>query len=236
MHEWLFSFLDYASPVEATTLAVTCWHIWESRNDARNGKDHLQPIRVASKIKAYVENIVQHCYKPSTASRCESTTAPKWIPPPCGQVCVNVDAAVFQAEHRMGWGAVVRDHTGSVLLACNEGVDGITAPEMAEAVAVRQALSITRDKGFQKIILMSDCLSLIQRILSSEKDRSAVGIVVADIKSLATEFSTVSFKHTSRKNNVAAHLLARSSETTLCIFSFHVLPVAIRKELCIDVS
>jgi hypothetical protein len=97
----------------------------------------------------------------------------------------------------MGWGAVVRDHTSSILLACNEGVDGITAPE--EAIAVRQALLITRDKGFQKIILMSDCLSLIQRILSPGMDRLVVGTVVGDIKSLATEFSTVSFKHIGRK-------------------------------------
>jgi hypothetical protein len=39
--------------------------------------------------------------------------------------------------------------------------------------------------AYQKIILMSDCLSLIQRILSSEKDRSDVGTVVGDIKNLA---------------------------------------------------
>jgi hypothetical protein len=126
-------------------------------------------------------------------------------------------------------------HTGSILLACNEGVEGITAPELAEAIAVRQAMLITRDKGFQKIILMSDCLSLIQRIVSPGMDRSVVGTMVGDIKSLATEFSTVSFKHIGRKNNVAAHLLDRSSETTLCFFSFDVLPVVIRKELCNDV-
>jgi hypothetical protein len=81
---------------------------------------------------------------------------------------------------------------------------------------------------------MSDCLLLIQRIVSPGLDRSVVGTVVGDIKSLATEFSAVSFKHIGRKNNVAAHLLARSSETTLCFFSFDVLPVIIRKELCND--
>uniref|UniRef100_A0ACD5VMN9 Uncharacterized protein n=1 Tax=Avena sativa TaxID=4498 RepID=A0ACD5VMN9_AVESA len=135
----------------------------------------------------------------------------------------------------MGWGAVVRDHTGSLLFACNEGVEGITAPELAEAIAVRRALSITRDKGFQKLILLTDCLSLIHRILSSEKDRSAVGTVVSDIKCLATDFSTVSFRHIGRKLDVAAHLLARSSVATLCNFSFDALPESIRNELCTDV-
>jgi hypothetical protein len=36
MKQWIFDFLGPASPVQASALAVTCWHIWESRNDARN--------------------------------------------------------------------------------------------------------------------------------------------------------------------------------------------------------
>jgi hypothetical protein len=102
MREWIFQYLEKAPLVQATTLAVTCWYISESRNDTRNGHGQLHPMRVASKIKAYVENIIQHCYKPTTANRCESSPVPKWTPPPHGQVCVNVDAAVFLAEHRMG--------------------------------------------------------------------------------------------------------------------------------------
>jgi ribonuclease HI len=88
----------------------------------------------------------------------------------------------------MGWGAVCRDHAGTLLFACNENIPGITSPELAEAIAARKALSITKDKGFRKIILLSDCLSLIQRIPSPEKNRSSVGTVVSDIKSLATDF------------------------------------------------
>jgi hypothetical protein len=59
MKRWIFAFLGSASPLQATTMVVTCWHIWEARNDARNGRDRLEPARIVSKITVYVDNIVQ---------------------------------------------------------------------------------------------------------------------------------------------------------------------------------
>jgi ribonuclease HI len=153
-----------------------------------------------------------------------------------GVLCVNVDAAIFKQENRMGWGAVVRDHAGGLKLACNESINGILSPELAEATAIQRALSVSKDRGFQDIVLVSDCLSMIQRIMSTEKDRSGVGSVVGDIKKLAAEFSTCIFKHSSRRANVAAHLLARRSEASVCNLSFDVVPEYIREVLCNDVN
>jgi ribonuclease HI len=236
MSYWIFDFLARATQVQATVLAVTCWHVWEARNDARNGNGLMHPDRVAGKIKAYVNNIIQFCYKSPSAKRCDPSSVPRWVPPPVGQVCVNVDAAIFAADHRMGWGAVVRDHSGLLKLACSEGIPGIVSPEIAEATAIRRALVVAKDHGFRNIVLVSDCLSMIQRIGSQEKDRSEVGAVVSDIKKLATEFLSCSFKHYGRLLNIPAHTLARSSELNFCKFYVDVIPDSIREELCNDVS
>jgi hypothetical protein len=48
-----------------------------------------------------------------------------------------VDAAVFQSDNRMAWGAIVRNHLGDMKLACQESIDEIQSPELAEAMAVR---------------------------------------------------------------------------------------------------
>jgi hypothetical protein len=136
----------------------------------------------------------------------------------------------------MGWGAVVRDHHGAFVLSCSEGLAGLPVPEMAEAVAVRAALLMSRDHGFRKVILVSDCLSLINRISSSVKDRSDLGTVVGDIKSLKTDFESCCFRFSSRRSNVVAHKLARSSELLLCNLSVGVIPELIRVELCNDVK
>jgi hypothetical protein len=53
---------------------------------------------------------------------------------------------------------------------------------MAEALALQRAVIVAGERGYDKVIFASDCLSLIQRILSPEPDRSLVGAVVADIK------------------------------------------------------
>jgi hypothetical protein len=203
MRSWLFEFIARSLALQRITLAVSCWQIWEARNDARNEQRSIHPVRVATKIKAYVDNIVEHCFKTSAGPK-EGSKPTRWVPPSAGVLCVNVNAAIFKQENQMGWGAVVRDH-GGLKLACNESINDILSPELAEATAIQRALSVSKDKGFKDIVLVSDCLSMIQRIMSAERDRSGVGLVVGDIKKLATEFSTCIFKHSSRRANVAAH-------------------------------
>jgi ribonuclease HI len=134
----------------------------------------------------------------------------------------------------MGWGAVLRDHNGRFILCVREGLSGLV--ELAEAIAARCALMVTKDHGVARVELVSDCKSLIQRINSSTKDRSVVGTVIADIKLLAQDFESCSFTFSSRKTNVVAHKLARCAESSICSISVGVVPELIREELCNDVS
>jgi hypothetical protein len=90
-------------------------------------------------------------------------------------------------------------------------------------MAMRRALVLSTDHGFKHVVFASDCLTVIQKISSLAKDRSMVGSVVGDIKTLANEFSVCSFKHVGRKVNVVAHCLARSSELSFVIFILMLL-------------
>jgi hypothetical protein len=94
---------------------------------------------------------------------------------------------------------------------------------------------MTRHNGFNRIILASDCLSMIKKINSSSKDRSSIGSVVGDIRRLASGFSSCVFMHVRRKLNGAAHLLTRRSECDICNISFDVVPDYILGVLCNDV-
>jgi hypothetical protein len=82
---------------------------------------------------------------------------------------------------------------------------------------------VAKDHGVTKAVLVSDCLSLIQRISSSRMDRSALGTIIADIKSLTADFESCSFKFHSRVLNVVAHKLARSAEPLVCNISVSVI-------------
>jgi hypothetical protein len=81
---WLFDFLSKATDLEATILTVVFWHIWEARNDVRNNQAQPDPRCTSAKSLAYVDMIVQHCYKPNSDHRRETTVTRKWFPPPPG--------------------------------------------------------------------------------------------------------------------------------------------------------
>jgi hypothetical protein len=62
-------------------------------------------------------------------------------------VVVNVDAAPFSSSSKMGVGVVIRDHSGNFLIACSKLLDQVIAPEIAEALAIRSAVTLARDEG-----------------------------------------------------------------------------------------
>jgi hypothetical protein len=222
--QWVSGFLKRESSTNATVMVVTCWHIWQARNDAMNNEAVLHPSRVASKVLAFVEMIVAYLFKETKLRDAQALVTPCWSPPPNGVICVNVDVALFPTEQRMGWGAVLWDHNGHFILCVREGLSGLPVPELAEAITARCALMVTKDHGVARVELVSDCKSLIQRINSSTKDRSVVGTVVADIKLLARDFESCSFTFSSRKTNVVAHKLARCAESSVCSIPVGVVP------------
>jgi hypothetical protein len=78
-------------------------------------------------------------------------------------------------------------------VGCRQSFQGITSPEFAEALALRHAVTLALDEGFHKVLVQSDCLSVIKNVNASERNRSGTEPIVADIKSLSTSFETVSF-------------------------------------------
>jgi hypothetical protein len=95
-----------------------------------------------------VEMIVQHCFKEKSGNRRVPHKPLKWTPPPPGVILVNVDAALFADQCRMAMGAVFRKNDGSCLVAPSEPLHGFSSLELAEAMALRRAVSITKEKGF----------------------------------------------------------------------------------------
>jgi ribonuclease HI len=232
---WLFQFLNRATDLDATVLAVTCWFIWEARNNTRNDHPMPNPNQVSTKIVAYVEMIILHCFKAKPSIRRESKDLAKWTPPPPGFMIVNVDAALFPDLNRMSMGAIFRDHRGSCVISMSEPLQGFSTPEMAEAMAVRRALKVAADHGFPRVIVASDCLSLVQRLCSSQEDRSLVGSVVTDVKRMVVHFDKAIFRHVMRSLNEAAHILARTCDVSSLGFISSSTPNSIMKTLCIDV-
>ncbi|KAK1646654.1 hypothetical protein QYE76_064459 [Lolium multiflorum] len=162
--KWLFDFLARCSGDEATTLAVSFWHLWDARNKLREEGGTIDPSSVARKVTAYIDMIQTHMIQANSIPRRETSAAVSWSPPMEGKLMINVDAALFKTSQSMGMGFLVRGHSGDCMLARCDKISNVTSPEMAEALAVRGALSFAKEEGLDNFICASDCLSVVQRI------------------------------------------------------------------------
>lgn len=213
-------------------MTITLWHIWETRNGARNGEGQLHPHCIVEKNPSLCWYV--HNYKPIASKRCDPIRPKKWAPPPGVWVMVNVDAAVFAESNRMGIGLVFRDHNGNFLAACRQGLNGITEPEVAEATALRHAVHFVSALPYNHVIVASDCLSVVKKLLSTGKDRSQVAVLIQDIKQAAKGSIAFSFIHVSRSCNEVANSLARSADQLSESVWFREAPEFIRASLCND--
>lgn len=154
-------------------MAVAIWHIWENKNAYHNGEALVPPYRLVSKIKAYIEfiNLYSLCSTKFTSSETLKSIQ-KWSSPPEVSMLVNVDASIFSHSARMGFGVVICDHQGKLQVASRGYFERVQVPEIAEAMALRQALFLAKEIGVQKILVASDYLSLISKIKDSGLDRS----------------------------------------------------------------
>ena len=89
---------------------------------------------------------------------------PCWIPPPRGVLKVNVDAALSKNSDIAAVAAMARDETGMFLGASALVVEGITSPEVAEAMACREGLALASDLDLQKIRIATDCVNVVKNI------------------------------------------------------------------------
>ncbi|KAL0385588.1 UNVERIFIED_CONTAM: putative mitochondrial protein [Sesamum radiatum] len=81
--------------------------------------------------------------------------------------------------------------------------------EIAEAIAMRQAIHLVLRQGWSMIIIEEDWATLIHKLQASEWDLSVVGPIIMDIWELASCFRSCSFQFVKRSCNAVAHYLAQ---------------------------
>lgn len=77
-----------------------------------------------------------------------------------------------------------------------------------EALAILDGLSIARDKGWQHMLLESDCSQIVQALSRGGRTLESFGAVIDDCLMLKSYFQHISFHFIPRSNNMLAHRLA----------------------------
>ncbi|KAJ8433385.1 hypothetical protein Cgig2_019175 [Carnegiea gigantea] len=108
------------------------WECWNSRNQFLLGNRRPDLTYTRERARAFVHGYREVRLEPAVMR--EEVAGGGWRPPQSGVLKLNIDAGNL-GEGRYGWGFVLRDHMGDIVLArCAQGKSFVQA-ELEEARA-----------------------------------------------------------------------------------------------------
>ncbi|XP_019155928.1 PREDICTED: uncharacterized protein LOC109152735 [Ipomoea nil] len=128
---------------------------------------------------------------------------------PQDAVICSTDAGFYGPQHAPTFGFYVRSPEGVFIAAVN---DPITCPYdtlLAEAMAIREALSWLHDHNYHNIVILTDCAVLVDSFRDINSYRSYLGIVLDSCLRLFNSFPVHSIQFVRRGTNLVAHALAK---------------------------
>ncbi|XP_030940085.1 uncharacterized protein LOC115965012 [Quercus lobata] len=144
----------------------------------------------------------------------EQPSSEVWQPPPPSAYKLNFDAAVFSGLERSGFGVIVHNDKGEVMVAMTAGPK-VNTSEEAKLLACRRSLVCVVDAGFTRLIIEGDNVNEIQTISSPFVNHSLLGNVVDDIRYLIHGLQLATISSTRKGGNKVAHVLAQHARNTL---------------------
>lgn len=106
---------------------------------------------------------------------------------------------------------VARDENGRVLVSAVVLHDGIPSAFTTEAGARHQSICLGFDRGWSKVEIESDALSIIKKCKSEKIDKSRISAFIFNIQRLKGSFQSLKFTKTPRSTNKLAHVCATVS-------------------------
>ncbi|KAM6545503.1 hypothetical protein CsatB_026239 [Cannabis sativa] len=238
--EW---FIDATGNLHTTFSAevlMVAWQIWNARNDVLWKGRVKSAASVVLEARSYLNQWLcaqKNRMEPILVHNDQGRDIEHWTKPVMDTVKVNVDGAIFAASNSFGFGFIARDCDGRIIEVVSRSMLGNVSPEIAESYGIKEALSWIKGKGWNDVLVETDCLVAIQGINSNLQLPSAFGLLVRDCKKLISELGNISIKFVKRSANKAAHYLARSAcYFPVRIFSHNSSPLELLSIVMADSS
>ncbi|KAL0421323.1 UNVERIFIED_CONTAM: hypothetical protein Slati_3155200 [Sesamum latifolium] len=158
----------------------------------------------------------------------------RWKVPWPDCIKVNFDGTTFPKGLELGARVVARDASGACVAWLSRRFNMLGDVEIAEAMAAREVIHLSLQRGRSSIIIKGDCATLIHKLQASEQDLSVVGPVIISIWELASCFCSRSFQFVKQSCNVVAHYLAQVARSSA--EGGHDAPPAVASLVNADIS
>ncbi|KAF7814783.1 putative reverse transcriptase [Senna tora] len=173
----------------ANFFATTCWFIWRQRND----------VVFNNSANVAVDPIGGVCVKEQRLIR--------WHPPDVGWLKFNVDGAVKESVGVASCGGVARDSTGAFVAGFIRKLSWCDIIG-AELWAVLSALEAAWELGYKKLIIESDCLTVVNLIQHCVHDKHPCAAIISQIHHWIAYDWDVLIVHCYRESNFVADAAA----------------------------
>lgn len=213
-NEWMASIINFISLDMRELVFTVCWAIWKARNEKHWNKKQMSINGVLAMSKQHLvqwREAQERSTEALTRLRVVGDGANAWAKPQVGVIKVSVDAATFIDNSGTGMGMVARNSKGELIQAVSKFTREVVSPELAEAMAIKEAFSWIKSNLWQEVIMESDCMVPVQAIRSNMQMRSPFGLVVEDCRNTLLLLNKVSLFFVRRSANMAAHFIVRES-------------------------
>lgn len=140
---------------------------------------------------------------------------------------INTDAAIDNIAGGAATGVVAREHGGQVVVARTTKIPQMTDSYAAELLAVRDATALAVEKGWQKVVIETDCQTICEEWRTGGF-RSVGGQVLREISFLLADLQGSDIIYTRRDANEAAHWCAKyglSSDSSVGVLDVFPVPL-----------
>lgn len=134
-----------------------------------------------------------------------SSGSGQWRPPRQGWLKINTDSSFIKSKIGVS-GVIIRDENGRFLSRLTRK-HATVDPLMAEALALRDGITLASSLGLNKVVLESDCLEAV-RACRKKIQRAEITPILEDIWCLKQRFERCGVTWTQRQGNQVAHVVA----------------------------
>lgn len=131
----------------------------------------------------------------------------RWRPFRANVVKINSDASFSPATGAGSSGFILRDYKGRVISGSTSTIYA-SSPFVAEAVALREGISVVTSLNIKLVVVESDYKTLVDACKDIIRIRETDNIL-CDIESLKLIFTSIEFIWTSREGNSVVDLVAK---------------------------
>ncbi|KAG8499204.1 hypothetical protein CXB51_005655 [Gossypium anomalum] len=231
-HRFIQNF-SITSDQQKQLLVISIWSLWFRRNKLVHEGVKPSLLELLGFMQGYGRDLSlnQEISNPSLRSMAREV----WKPPDAGVYKLNFDAG-FQHNLQITVTAViVRDSEGEIVGAETYLFSNVSDACLAEARACERALLFAVEKGFRRLIIEGDSLTVIKSIHKKEKDKYVIWSITHQINLLHESFDSVTYTFVPRMVNRTAHKLAMEGRRRqiLGVWADGV-PVAVKEMAMLD--